>query len=230
MPGKHIMERIGELDKKLTRYGVRYMFPQITAVSYMAAKAAVMGVICCILAVAGLPPVIIVPCAAAGFYIPDIIVHMSNSADNDAMMPDIESIYDVMRIQARAGVFLKDSLMDCYINTANKRLKAALLELCNQMSTNMTVQEAIDNFSGKFCNRHIDVLCIVLSQSQSSGRTVQILSDMSGQINQLRHSRAKYEEGKLERKIEVIELLIFVGILAIGVYAMGSEIMGMVQF
>lgn len=226
----YIRDRIGFLDRKLTRYGVRYMFPHITVLWYIAVKAACMAVMCLIYAVTGLPAIIIIPCAVLGYYFPDILVHMSNSADNDAMMPDIESIYDVMRIQARAGVFLKDSLMDCYINTANKRLKAALLELCNQMSTNMTVQEAIDNFSEKFCNRHIDILCIVLSQSQSSGKTVQILSDMSGQINQLRHSRAKCDEGKLERKIEVIELLIFVGILAIGVYAMGSEIIGMTQF
>ena len=226
----YIRDRISFLDKKLTKYGVRFMFPNVTPARYIAVKAIFTVIICCLYAVAGLPALPAVPCAVLGYLLPDILIRISNNSDNDSMMSDIESIYDVMRIQARAGVFLKDSLMDCYINTANKRLKAALLELCNQMSTNMTVQEAVDNFSAKFSNRHIDVLCIVLSQSQSSGKTVQILSDMSGQINQLRHSRAKCDEGKLERKIELIQLLIFVGILAIGVYAMGSEILGMTQF
>lgn len=230
MRSGYIKDRIGYLDKKLTEYGVRFMFPNVTPTRYIAVKAIFTAILCCIYAAAGLPALPAVPCAVIGYILPDILIRMSNNADNDSMMSDIESIYDVMRIQARAGVFLKDSLMDCYINTANKRLKAALLELCNQMSTNMTVQEAVDNFSAKFCNRHIDVLCIVLSQSQSSGKTVQILSDMSGQINQLRHSRAKCDEGKLERRIELVQLLIFIGILAIGVYAMGSEIMGMTQF
>lgn len=226
----YMRDRIADLDGKLTKYGVRFMFPGVTPVRYLAVKAAVTVIICLIFAVNDINAIVVIPCMAFAYMLPDILVRMSNSADNESMMSDIESIYDVMRIQARAGVFLQDSLMDCYINTANKRLKAALLELCNQMSTNMTVQEAVDNFSAKFCNRHIDVLCIVLSQSQSSGKTVQILSDMSGQINQLRHSRAKCDEGKLERKIEFIQLLIFVGILAVGVYAMGSEIMGMAKF
>ena len=118
------------------------------------------------------------------------------------MLPDIESMYDIMKIQARAGVFIQDSLMDCYISTSNKRLKAAILELCNQIGTNKTMEEAVDNFSRKFSNRHIDVLCIVLTQAQSSGKTVQILSDMNEQINQLRHQRAKKDEGKKEFNFE----------------------------
>ena len=93
----------------------------------------------------------------------------------------------------------------------------------------MTMEEAVDIFSSKFNNRHIDVLCIVLAQAQSSGKTVQILTDMSDQITNLRHSRAKSDEGKLERKIEIIELLIFIGVLAMGVFAMGNEISGMIN-
>ena len=53
---------------------------------------------------------------------------------------------------------------------------------------------------------------------------------MNEQINQLRHQRAKKDEGKLERKIEILELMIFVGILAIGVLAMGNEIFNMMKF
>ena len=169
-------------------------------------------------------PVLSAAALVIGFLIPDILIFLSNSSDNEKMLSDIESMYDIMRIQARAGVFVKDSLMDCYINSSNKRLKYAILELCNNLSAAKTMDEAINEFSQRFANRHIDILCIVLSQAQTSGKTVQILSDMTEQINQLKHQRAKRDEGKLERKIEVLELLIFGGILAIGIYSMGTEI------
>ena len=165
----------------------------------------------------------------AGFFIPVILIVMSNRADNDAMMSDIESMYDIIRIQARAGVFIQDSLMDCYMLCINRRLKAALLELCNRTSTQCTIKEAVDEFNSKFTNMHIDILCIILNQAQTSGKTVQILADMSEQIRQVRHTHAMKEKGKLERKIEILELLIFIGVLAIGIYSMGTEIMTMLS-
>ena len=53
---------------------------------------------------------------------------------------------------------------------------------------------------------------------------------MSEQIKQLRHSNALKEKGKLERKIEILELLIFVGVLAIGIFVMSNEITKMMNF
>lgn len=214
--------------RRLLGYGVSYMFPGINEWIFLTLKIIFALIVFGIISKAGI--IIGIAASIAGFFIPDILMYISNSADNDAMLPDIESMYDIMKIQARAGVFIQDSLMDCYISTSNKRLKAAILELCNQIGTNKTMEEAVDNFSRKFSNRHIDVLCIVLTQAQSSGKTVQILSDMNEQINQLRHQRAKKDEGKLERKIEILELMIFVGILAIGVLAMGNEIFNMMKF
>lgn len=213
----------------LSKNGVSYMIPEVSVFQYLVVK-----IICMLFAgvIAGIAfgnIFVSMAAMAAGYFLPDVIIHISNNSDNEEMMSDIESIYDIMRIQARAGVFVKDSLMDCYVNTINKRLKTALLDLCNMMSTNMTMEEAVDIFASKFNNRHIDVLCIVLSQAQSSGKTVQILTDMTDQITNLRHSRAKSDEGKLERKIEIIELLIFLGVLAMGVFAMGNEISGMIN-
>ncbi len=170
------------------------------------------------------------PLFLVGVLLPVIIIRISNAADNDEMIKDIESIYDTIRIQARAGVHVQDSLMDCYMFSKNQRLKSALIEMCNQISTSKTMEEATEDFRGKFNNRNIDMLCIVLCQAESSGKTIQILSDMSEQIKQLRHSNALKEKGKLERKIEILELLIFVGVLAIGIFVMSNEITKMMNF
>lgn len=219
---------IEKTNRYIMRNGVSYMFPWINAYIFLCIKSIFALVFATIAAVK--VPVLILPLAVFGYFIPDIITGISNNSDNDSMLTDIESIYDIMRIQARAGVFIQDSLMDCYMSTKNARLKSALLELCNGIGANSTLEEEVEIFRQKFNNRHIDVLCIILSQSQTTGKTVQILSDMSEQIRQVRHTVSLKAEGKLERKIEILELLIFIGILAIGVYSMGSEILKMMQF
>lgn len=218
---------LGKIDKFLRRRGMYFMFAGLNPVRFIAVM--VFSALICA-AVGFKVHIFAVPALfAAGFLLPVVLAVISNRADNDAMMSDIESMYDIIKIQAKAGVFIQDSLMDCYMMCANRRLKSALLELCNRTSTRNTVKEAVDEFNSKFMNVHIDILCIILNQAQTSGRTVQILSDMSEQIRQVRHAHAMKEKGKLERKIEILELLIFIGVLAIGIYSMGTEIMNMLS-
>lgn len=224
---KCLVNYVNKKNKYLKQNGAFYMFPNLNVKVFYIIKiatAAVFGILMYIIC-----PSVFVVMVCLGYLFPDMLLKLSNSSDNDSMMSDIESIYDIMRIQARAGVFIQDSLMDCYSSSKNSRLKAALIELCNQISTSCTMEEAVTQFNDKFNNRHIDILSIVLRQSQTSGKTVQILSDMSEQIRQVRHSMALKEEGRLERKIEFLELLIFIGVLAIGVYSMGNEIIKMIS-
>ncbi len=206
----------------LTGYGVTFMFPNITAAVFIGAVI-LSGMVFAVL-MSVFNTWLLFPGFLIGLMAIPLIINISNNADNDNMISDIESIYDILRIQARAGIFIKDSLTDCYMMVTDKRLKSALLVLCNKVSIDSTIEEAVEEFNSKFANRHIDVLCIVLNQAQSSGKTVQILSDMSEQIRLVRRAHSVREKGKLERRIEVIELLIFIGVIAIGIYSMGSEI------
>lgn len=213
---------IEKIDDFLIRHGIQFMFSWMNPFRFLAVM--LISALICVIAGCGINIFLTPVFCIAGFFIPVILAVISNRADNDAMMSDIESMYDVIRIQARAGVFIQDSLMDCYMLCTNRRLKAALLELCNRISTRSTLKEAVDDFNKRFTNMHIDILCVILNQAQTSGKTVQILSDMSEQIRQVRHTHAMKEKGKLERKIEILELLIFIGVLAIGIYSMGTEI------
>ena len=211
-----------KIENFLRRYGAEYMYPGIRPFSFLIVIL-LSGIVCGAIGFM-INPYISAVTFIAGLCIPVLVIVISNSSDNDAMLADIESIYDIIRIQARAGIFVQDSLMDCYMMTCSKRLKSALLELCNRISTKCTMEEAVSEFNKKFANRHIDILCIVLNQAQTSGKTVQILSDMSEQIRQVRHAYSLKEKSRLERRIEVIELLIFIGVIAIGIYSMGTEI------
>lgn len=159
-----------------------------------------------------------------GFFMPDILLNVSNSMDNDTMLSDIKCIYDTLRIQTKAGVFLSASLCECYLAVKNRRLKSALLELTNDISTRREIDDALERFNEKFDFGQIDIFCIVIRQSMESGRSVKVLEDLSLQLNDLQRAINMKEKEALDRKVQVIELMLFVGLLAVTVYSLGVEV------
>ena len=152
---KFLMKRLQQKEKYLKSFGVTFMFSRVTYLHYYVVKCILAILLTCIFYRIGAWMAMVGLCI--GFYIVDLIIHISNTSDNDNMLADIESIYDIMRIQARAGVYMQDSLMDCYSAARSPRLKAALLHMCNQLSTTGTIEEAILEFESRFSNRHVDV-------------------------------------------------------------------------
>ena len=163
-----------------------------------------------------------------GFFLPDILLTVSNSSDNDAMLEDIKCVYDTLRIQTKAGVFLTASLSECYLAVRNRRLKSALLELTNDISTRREIDDALERFNEKFDCGQIDIFCIVIRQSMESGRSVKVLEDLSLQMNDLQRAINMKEKEALDRKVQIIELLIFMGLLAVTVYSLGVEVISSV--
>ena len=159
-----------------------------------------------------------------GFFLPDMLLTISNSTDNDAMLEDIKCIYDTLRIQTKAGVYLSASLCECYLAVKNRRLKSALLELTNDISTRHEIEDALERFNEKFDCSQIDIFCIVIRQSMESGRSVKVLEDLSLQMNDLQHAINLKEKEALDRKVQIIELLIFVGLLAVTIFSLGMEV------
>lgn len=144
--------------------------------------------------------------------------------DNETILPDMKKIYDTLRIQTKAGVFLDDALSECYLAAKNRRLKSALLELTTEISIKKNIEEALENFNGKFRNEHIKTFCMVINQAQDSGKSSQLLKDLSDQMKDLQHSINLKNKEALDRKVQIVELLIFVGLLAVTVYSLGLEI------
>ena len=68
-----------------------------------------------------------------GFYTPNMMIKISNDSDNDKILVDLKNIYDTLRIQTKAGVYLTYALAECYLVARNSRLKKALLELNDQI-------------------------------------------------------------------------------------------------
>lgn len=214
----------------LIRTGAEYLFHgKLEPITFLLAQAA-SGLL---LLTAGIRLLGITGCIffVIGFMLPRFLLQISNDADNHAMLYDIKNMYDTLRIQTRAGVFFTTALSECYRAVKSGRLKAALLELSGQIAVKQDLETAIDEFNRKFQNVQIDSFCIVLKQSLTSGKTIQVLEDISRQLEDIQHKANLLEKDKLERKVQVMELLLFLGMLAISIFCIWSEMtVSLIQF
>ena len=137
---------------------------------------------------------------------------------------DLKRVYDTLRIQTKAGVFLTSSIAECYLVAENKRLKKALLELNNKIIAKNDIESAIEDFNSKFKNPYIDTFCIVIKQSLESGKTVQILEDLSAQIKDIQQAISIREAERVKYKLEGLQFLVYVGVIAIVAYGIFTEL------
>lgn len=212
------------IESYLQKMGVNDMFEgKVTPASFMLVKI-FMGLILALIGIKEQILLLTIGLAILGFFLPDIFINLSNNEDNDKILVDLKRVYDTLRIQTKAGVFLTSSIAECYLVTENKRLKKALLELNNKIIAKNDIENAIEDFNSKFKNPYIDTFCIVIKQSLESGKTVQILEDLSAQIKDIQQAISIREAERVKYKLEGLQFLVYVGVIAIVAYGIFTEL------
>lgn len=153
-----------------------------------------------------------------GYFLPRLVFQISDRRDNEQMMADIRKLYEYVKIQVKAGMYLTNTLSACYLAISNRRLKQALLELNSRLIATNSVPLAIDDFGKKFTNEYIAYFCLIVSQSGQSGRMTQMLEDMTRQMEDMERYLMTQKRGRMERKVLFLTLFVFVGILLIAAY------------
>lgn len=229
---------VGHLDDYLSSRGAYYMFKWLDPAMFLIVKTVVailflvLGFMLChsVLYLTFTYSIIIgLFFAVGGFYLFDLLINISDESDNEKMLNDIHTIFNILRIQTRAGVFLSESLSECYLSVKNDRLKTAFLEMTNKIAITNDLEESIDDFNRKFNNRYIDTLCITLKQARVSGKSLKLLEDLSKQIEDIQLASNIREREKMETKVQFFELIVFVDLLAIVLYALAIEMVNTFQ-
>lgn len=154
-----------------------------------------------------------------GFFALDFLIKESNKGDNIAMQEDIVTIYNILKIHAKAGVYITDSLIECQRSVATPRLKKALQEMNNNIfASKTTVEKAVDQFNARFDNEQIDNLSVIIRQSLRTGRSQDILADISKQITDGNTLRAQNKKDRMKRKTTVIAIIFCLLITAVVLY------------
>ncbi|MDY4721875.1 MAG: type II secretion system F family protein, partial [Clostridium paraputrificum] len=167
--------------------------------------------------------------ACIGFILPDYLVKRSNRRDNEDMMPDIKVIYDTLRIQTKAGVFINEALGQCYLKVRNERLKEALLILNGKLIRDKDIELAIQDFNDKFDNPHIDSLCAIIKSGLESGKTLKILEDVTEQLEDISEAGFRKEENEIERQVTYLQLMVYVGVIATSFFIFYLELINSVS-
>lgn len=204
------------MDAFINKYGVNFMIKGITPVGYVALK---LIASLFVMVVAMHENVVLgLVFGPACYYILDFIFIESNKSDNKLMLEDIKNVYDTLRIQIKAGVYITSVLTDCYLVVKNKRLKKAFLELTSDIAAKNDLEESLDRFTYKFDNQYIDNLATVIKQSMTTGQAGKMFDDIKGQINDIENAMVEAEKQRINTQIIIVQALMYVAILVSTVY------------
>ena len=217
------MERIGKYENTklfLSQYGANFMMGRYVAPEEYGLMNLMLAAIGGLFGVLNYGFIGMVLGALFGFYLLKILLIISNHADNEKILYDMKGIYDTLKMKTEGGMFLTSSLQECYKIARNRRLKAALYEMQSEMIAKSDIADAVEKFNVKFKNKQIDTFCVIIRQSLESGKTVEILRDMSDQLTETQKAINIKVKGRLETQISAIQMMIYVGLLVLIVYSL----------
>ena len=214
-----------EIDRKLKSKGAYYVLQEhINPAIYMVIKVLTTLLFVFMSLSFSNNVILIIALGTLGFFLFDILLAFSNNNDNEEMLSDIKDVVDILKIQTNAGIHLSESLITCYRTVKNKRLKYELIELVNNIMLTNDIETSIRSFNTRFDNEYIDMICVMILQAQESGYSVQIMKDMSTQLSDLQKAINIKRQESLDRKVQLLELLVFVGLLGTCIYGMALEL------
>ena len=157
--------------------------------------------------------------AALAAFLPGILLERMNRRDNEAMLTELNLVYNALAIQIRAGVYVTDALAEVYGSVKQVRLREGLQTLSGDIVMKADLDEALERFQGQFSNRYIDSLCITILQAMESGQAVELLGDIADQIKDMELTLQSRRKERLDRSITFYQLGIFAAIIAVVLYA-----------
>ena len=206
-----------ELDAYLKRTGVFYMSGgKLDPLGYLAIRfgAALFG-----LAVGTKFSIAIgLGFMVALFFLPDFIINESNKSDNNKMLEDIKNVYDTLRIQSKAGVYIADILSDCYTVVANRRLKDAFLKLSSDIMANNDLSLAMEKFQEMFTNQYLSTLAVIIEQSLRTGKSIKMFDDIKKQLEDIDITLMMQEKIRIQRKIAATQTMIYTSVVAASLF------------
>lgn len=204
-------------DDYLTANGAVYHYGSwMNPVSYMA--------LCIVAGISGLAigtwfgPGAAVITAAAGVFLPGILLEYLNKRDNEKMLTELDLVYSALSIQIRAGVYVSDALTECYSSVRHPRLRSGLQDLCSDLVMKAELGNALEDLQRKFNNKYIDTLCITIIQACESGQAVELLGDIAEQIKDMELLLQQRRKDQLDRSTTFYQLGIFVISLGLTLY------------
>lgn len=156
----------------------------------------------------------------AAYYLPDLIIYMNNRYDNKAMLLDVKEIYEILKLKTESGLFLTDSLFQCFKVAQNGRLKAGLLELTSEIKAKNNISDALKKFELKFDNKYITSFAGVIRQGLETGDSLSSIENISKQLVAVQKATDVETDAKTSANVQITQILILLEVFVIIFYAL----------
>ncbi len=153
-----------------------------------------------------------------GWFFLDVVLRAHNKSSNEEMMPDIMEMSRSVLYGKRGGQYIADALKDAVMVVENKRLKAALMRLRNDLDTGRSLEECLNELELSFSNGEISSFCTVIKSLQSTGQVDEALRTLENNIEREQVSVNKKRCIMLEHKTMIYVIFIAMDILAMILY------------
>ena len=160
-----------------------------------------------------------------GYQLPGLLLSYLNKKDNAVMLSQIQTVYHALIVMIQSGVFITDALSECHRRLPGGRLRTAMEELAGELDIKNSFDSAIEKFNRKFNNEFINSLCIILLQAKETGQSVDLLKDISKQLNDMNSLSLMDKKGKLDRALTLCLLGIVCAGLGLVMYAIVTELL-----
>lgn len=165
--------------------------------------------------------------AVIGWLFLDLYLRLANKSSNDEMMPDICEMSRSVLYGKRGGQYIADALKDSVMVVENKRLKTTLIKLRNDLDSNMSIDEALDEFERCFSNGEISAFCTVIKSLQTTGQVDEALNTLESNIEREQVSVNKRRCTILENKTMMYVMMIAFDILGVILYCIIMKLLEM---
>lgn len=193
----------------------------------IAAVCALIALMIAKLAGSGVSEMIAAAVGVIGWFFLDLYLRFSNKSSNDEMMADICEMSRSVLYGKRGGQYIADALKDAVLVVENKRLKTALIKLRNDLDSNMSMDEALEEFERNFSNGEISAFCTVIKSLQSTGQVDEALNTLENNIEREQVGVNKRRCVILENKTMMYVMMIAFDILAVILYCIIMKLLDM---
>lgn len=207
---------------RLNRYGNYYNF--VTPVSYYLIKILAISLQILLLIVSkkinwttfALPLIV--------FFFVDIFYFLKNIDDNGEIRNDLPKVYNVLEINAYAGVGIETSIALLPEIVKNKRFKEQLIKLSAEILVKKQIGEALNNFKNSFTLLEIESLCLGLNQSFESGKNIEFLINQREILEKGNLNRKDVQTKKADSRFFISMMLILSGIMGVVIFSFYTQI------
>ncbi len=154
-----------------------------------------------------------------GYLLPQLLILEMNRDDNSKMSEQIATVYNTLQIQTEAGIELVEAATNMAEALPDGRLAHAFEQLSAEVSLSRDFEAGIEHFNKKFDNEFIDALCVIMQQGAKTGRTQDLMRDISAQIADMQAANLASRKEKIDRFVTFAIMALMVCGMAIVIYA-----------